>query len=55
MAQASSSMRTSGGIKGSPVPNTNNRVENIYMMKVEANLQTRAHNYGMPESVEKGK
>jgi hypothetical protein len=25
------------------------------MMKVEAHLSTRAHDYGMPESVEKGK
>jgi hypothetical protein len=37
------------------VPNTNNGATNIYMMKSEAHLQTRAHNYGMPESVEKGK
>jgi hypothetical protein len=37
------------------MPNTNNGATNIYMMKFEANLQTRAHNYGMPESVEKGK
>jgi hypothetical protein len=55
IAQASSSTNTSGGNQGSLAPNTKNGATNIYMMKSNARLQTRAHNYGMIESVEKGK
>jgi hypothetical protein len=55
LAQASSSTNVPGGNQGAPMPNTNNGATNVYMMKSEAHLQTRAHNYGMPESVEKGK
>jgi hypothetical protein len=35
--------------------NANNGVANVYMMKSEPNIQTKDHNYGMSESVEKGK
>jgi hypothetical protein len=37
------------------MPNANNGAANMYMMKFEANMQTRDHNYRMPESTEKGK
>jgi hypothetical protein len=55
LAQDSSSTNTPGGNKGSPTLNVKKRATNIYMMKSKANLQTKAHNYGMPESFEKGK
>jgi hypothetical protein len=55
MAQASTSMSTTGGSQGPPTPTNNNPTTNIYMMNVEAHLATRARDYGMPKSSEKGK
>jgi hypothetical protein len=54
MAQASTSTSTEGGSQGPP-PTNNNPTTNIYMMNVEAHLETRARDYEMPESTEKGK
>jgi hypothetical protein len=55
MAQASTSTGVVGGSQGPPVPTNNNLVTNIYMMDVKDNIMTRARDYRMPESVEKGK
>jgi hypothetical protein len=55
MAQASTSSSATGGSQGPPAPTNNNPTTNIYMMNVEANIATRARDYGMSESVEKGK
>jgi hypothetical protein len=37
------------------VPNSNNGEEKFYMIRSDVHLQTRAHNYKMPEFDEKGK
>jgi len=42
-------------VHGSPAPTSNNPDVNIYMMKSNANLSTKTYDYGMPESVDKGK
>lgn len=55
MAQASLSMNALGGNQGALVPNANNIATNIYMMRSYVHLQSRSHNYIMPEFVEKGK
>jgi hypothetical protein len=55
MAQASTSSSMEGGSQGPPAPTNNNLTTNIYMMNVEANIATRARDYRMSESVEKGK
>ena len=55
MGQASSSMNEPGGNQGAPMPNANNGATNVYMMRSNAHLHIRAHNYEMPEFVEKGK
>jgi hypothetical protein len=55
MAQASSSTNVPGGNQGAPMLNANNGATNVYMMRSDAHLQTRAHDYGMSESAEKGK
>jgi hypothetical protein len=55
MAQASSSTNAPGGNHGTPMPNSNNGARNIYMMTSYAHLQTRAHDYRLSKSVEKGK
>jgi hypothetical protein len=55
MVQSSSSTNAPGGNQVSPTPNANNEATNIYMMKSNDHLQTRDHNYGIPESAEKGK
>jgi hypothetical protein len=55
MAQASASTSVVGGSQGPPAPTNNNLVVNIYMMNVDAHLSTRTRDYGMSESVEKGK
>jgi hypothetical protein len=53
MAQASTSTSVIGGSQGPPAPT--NLAANIYMMNVEDNIATRARDYRMSESVEKGK
>jgi hypothetical protein len=55
MAQASSSTNVTGGNQGAPMLNANTGATNVYMMRSDAHLQTRAHDYGMLESAEKGK
>jgi hypothetical protein len=55
MAQASTSSSMEGGSQGPPATTSNNPTTNIYMMNVEANIATRARDYRMSESVEKGK
>jgi hypothetical protein len=55
MAQDFASTSVTGGSQGPPTPNPNNPAANIYMMNAKAHLSTRTHDYGMPESVEKGK
>jgi hypothetical protein len=55
MAQASTSSSMEGGSQGPPVTTNNNSTVNIYMMNVEANIETKAQDYRMSESIEKGK
>jgi hypothetical protein len=42
MAQASSSTNVPGGNQGAPTLNANNGATNVYMMRSDAHLQTRA-------------
>jgi hypothetical protein len=49
------SMRTDGGIQGPPSSSIKSSIVNIYMLKFDAFIETRAHDYGKSESVEKGK
>jgi hypothetical protein len=53
MTQASSS--ADGGSQGPPASSSNPSVVNVYMMKGDAYIATRAHDYRMSESAEKGK
>jgi hypothetical protein len=53
MTQASSS--ADGGSQGPPTSSSNPSAVNVYMMKGDAYIVTRAHDYGMSESVKKGK
>jgi len=53
MAQHSTSSSIEGGSRGPSA--TTNPTTNVYMMKVEANIETRAQDYGILESVENGK
>ena len=55
MAQDSASTSMKWGSQWPPKPTNNNPATNIYMMNVEAHLTTKARDYGMSESVEKGK
>jgi hypothetical protein len=55
MAHASSSMNAPGGNHGAPILNNNNGAANVYMLRSDAHLQTMPHDYGMIESVDKGK
>ena len=55
MAQASASTSMTGGSQGPPAPTNNNPATNIYMMNVEANIETRVWDYRMSKSIEKGK
>lgn len=41
--------------QGSPASNSNNPTMNVYMMKVEAHIATRAQDYRMSKSIENGK
>jgi hypothetical protein len=49
------SMNTDGGSQGLPLSSRNPSTSNVYMLKGEAHIDTRAHDYGMPSTVEKGK
>jgi hypothetical protein len=53
MNQASSSV--DGGNQGPPTYSSNPSATNVYMMKGGAYIATRAHDYGMSKTVEKGK
>jgi hypothetical protein len=53
LTQASSS--ADGGSQGPPLSSSNPSSTNIYMMKGDAYIETRAHDYKMLETVEKGK
>jgi hypothetical protein len=53
MTQASSSMDV--GSQGSPLSSSNPSTSNVYMLKGDAYIENRAHDYGMSEIVEKGK
>jgi hypothetical protein len=55
MTQASSSTNMPGGNQGATTHDSNPGAANVYMMRVDAHLQTRAHDYGTPKSVDKGK
>jgi len=55
MAQASSSVNTPWGNQRDPVLNGNNRAANVYMMRSDVDIQTKAHDYRMLESADKGK
>jgi hypothetical protein len=48
-------MNAPGGNQETLAPNANNGATSVYMMKAKYNMQSRAHNYRMPEPVEKGK
>jgi hypothetical protein len=49
------SANTDGGSMGPPFSSSNPSTSNIYMLKGEAHIATRAHDYGMPSTTEKGK
>jgi hypothetical protein len=44
-----------GGSQGPPLSSSNPLTSNVYMLKGEAHIATRAHDYRMPSTVEKGK
>jgi hypothetical protein len=48
-------MNVDGGSQGPPLSSSNPSTLNIYMLKGEAHIATRAHDYGTPSTVEKGK
>jgi hypothetical protein len=53
LAQASSS--TDEGSQGPPPYVSNPSSRNVYMIKGDAYISTRVHDYGMPNTTEKGK
>jgi hypothetical protein len=53
LTQASTS--TEGGSQGPPPSSSNPSSVNVYMMKGDAYISTRAHDYGNPSTSEKGK
>jgi hypothetical protein len=53
MSQASSI--SNGGSQGAPASSSNPSSVNVYMMKGDAFIETRAHDYKMIESSKKGK
>jgi hypothetical protein len=53
LTQTSSSM--DGGSQGPPPSSSNPSVVKVYMMKGDSYIATSAHDYGMPENVQKGK
>jgi hypothetical protein len=53
MTQAS--LSADGGSQGPPASSSNPLVVNVYMMKGDSYIATRAHDYGIPESAKKGK
>jgi hypothetical protein len=55
MAQASTSSSAEGGSQGPPASTGNTSAVNVYMLKGDAHIATRARDYRMSESTEKGK
>jgi hypothetical protein len=53
LTQASSSV--DGGSQGPPPSSSNPSTANVYMLKGDAHITTRAHDYIMPNTAEKGK
>jgi hypothetical protein len=53
--QTQASSRTEGGIQGSPPSSSNPSSANVYMMKGDAYISTREHDYGKTSTSEKGK
>jgi hypothetical protein len=53
LTQASSS--TEGGSQGPPPSSSNPSSMNVYMLKGNIDIETRTHDYGMPNTSEKGK
>jgi hypothetical protein len=49
------SANTDGGIQGPPSSSSNPSTSNVYMLKGDAHIATRTHDYGMPNTSEKGK
>jgi len=49
------SLSVDGRSQGPPLSSSNPSAVNIYMMKGDAYIETRAHDYKMPNTVEKGK
>jgi hypothetical protein len=50
-----SSLNADGGSQGPPPSSSNPSTSNVYMLKGDAYIATRAHDYGMPNTAEKGK
>jgi hypothetical protein len=44
-----------GGSQGPPSSSSNPSTSNVYMLKGEAHISTRAHDYGIPNTFEKSK
>jgi hypothetical protein len=55
MTQDSSSTNALGGNQGAPKINANNGAIKLYIMRSDAHMKTRSHDYGMSESTDKGK
>jgi hypothetical protein len=49
------SVNVDGGSQGPPSLTSNPLTLNVYMLKGETQISTRAHDYRMPSNVEKGK
>jgi hypothetical protein len=49
------SVNVDGGSQGPPSLTSKPLTLNVYMLKGEAHISTRAHDYRMPSNVEKGK
>jgi hypothetical protein len=49
------SANADGGSQGPPSSSSNPSTSNVYMLKGEAHIATRAHDYRMPSTAEKGK
>jgi hypothetical protein len=49
------SLSVDGGSQGPPLSSSNPSTVNVYMMKGDAYIATRAHDYRMPKTAKKGK
>ena len=55
MAQASTSSSTEGDSQGPPMSTGNTSATNVYMLKGDTHIATRARDYRMSDSAKKGK